>query len=222
VTLGALGRLAVRSWDAARGAVDRLREAHRHPPRRARLERFGAIVQLTVPRALVFVDRALARRTVATAPTGEPAGDPVIWAGPETAVGDAPLSAPLEAHLQLTNRCDAGCRGCYTGASPDGARGEWGLAEWMRAIDELADAGVFHVALGGGESAVLPWLGELADHARRPGWSRSPAGSARSTSRSTGSGRPTRGCAGSTGSRAPTRRSARCAGSSARSGSTSW
>jgi radical SAM protein with 4Fe4S-binding SPASM domain len=169
VTLGALGRLAVRSWDAARGAIDRLREAHRHPPRRARLERFGAIVQLTVPRALVFVDRALARRTVAITPTGEPAGDPVIWAGPETAVGDAPLSAPLEAHLQLTNRCDAGCRGCYTGASPDGARGEWGLTEWMRAIDELADAGVFHVALGGGESAVLPWLGELADHARRRG-----------------------------------------------------
>jgi radical SAM protein with 4Fe4S-binding SPASM domain len=164
VTLGALGRLAVRSWDAARGAVDRLREAHRQPPRRVRLERFGAIVQLTVPRALVFVDRVLARRTIAIG-----AGEPAIWAGPETAVGDAPLSAPLEAHLQLTNRCDAGCRGCYTGASPDGARGEWGLAEWMRAIDELADAGVFHVALGGGESAVLPWLGELADHARRRG-----------------------------------------------------
>ena len=163
MTLGALGRLAVRSWDAARGAVDRLREAHRHPPRRARLERVGAIVQLTVPRALVFVDRALARRTVATV------GEPAIWDGPEAAVGDAPLSAPLEAHLQLTNRCDAGCRGCYTGASPDGARGEWGLAEWMRTIDELAAAGVFHVALGGGESAVLPWLGELADHARRRG-----------------------------------------------------
>jgi radical SAM protein with 4Fe4S-binding SPASM domain len=165
VTPGALGRLAIRGWDAARGAVDRLREAHRHPPRRIRLERFGAIVQLTVPRALVFVDRALARRAAAI----ERAVDPPIWAGPETAVGDAPLSAPLEAHLQLTNRCDAGCRGCYTGASPDGARGEWGLAEWKRAIDELAAAGVFHVALGGGESAVLPWLGELADHARQRG-----------------------------------------------------
>ncbi|HEU4732803.1 MAG TPA: radical SAM protein, partial [Kofleriaceae bacterium] len=73
------------------------------------------------------------------------------------------------AHLQLTNRCDAGCTGCYTGASPDGAAGEWGLAEWTQAIDRLAEAGVFHVALGGGESAVLPWLGELADHARRRG-----------------------------------------------------
>lgn len=163
VTVAALGRLAVRGWDAARGAIDRLREARRHPPRPVRLERFGAIVQLTVPRALVFVDRALARRAAGVA------GAPAIWTGPETAVGDAPLSAPLEAHLQLTNRCDAGCRGCYTGASPDGARGEWGLAEWTRAIDELAAAGVFHVALGGGESAVLPWLGELAEHARRRG-----------------------------------------------------
>jgi radical SAM protein with 4Fe4S-binding SPASM domain len=141
-----------------------MREARRYPPRRARFERFGAIVQLTVPRALVFVDRALARRVVALG-----SGDPPAWSAPEGQLGDAPLSAPLEAHLQLTNRCDAGCRGCYTGASPEGARGEWGLAEWTRAIDELADAGVFHVALGGGESAVLPWLGELADHARRRG-----------------------------------------------------
>jgi radical SAM protein with 4Fe4S-binding SPASM domain len=159
--LGALGRLAIRGLDSALAAVDRLRDRG-PPPRRARLERFGAILQLAVPRALVFVDRDFARRAIAV-------DDPAIWADAEPAIGEQPLSAPLEAHLQLTNRCDAGCRGCYTGASPDGAPGEWGLAEWMRAIDELADAGVFHVALGGGESAVLPWLGELADHARRRG-----------------------------------------------------
>lgn len=159
--LGALGRLAIRGLDSALAAVDRLRD-RRPLPRRARLERFGAILQLAVPRALVFVDRDFARRALAV-------DRPAIWAGAETAIGEQPLSAPLEAHLQLTNRCDAGCRGCYTGASPDGAPGEWGLAEWTRAIDELADAGVFHVALGGGESTVLPWLGELADHARRRG-----------------------------------------------------
>ena len=60
---------------------------------------------------------------------------------------------------RLSNRCDAGCQGCYTGATPTGAAGEWGLAEWTRAVDALADAGVFHLALGGGESATLPWLG---------------------------------------------------------------
>ena len=163
-----LGRLAARGVDAALAVAWRVRQARRHPPRRARLERFGAILQLTVPRALVFVDRAFARRVLAVQSENEN-DRPAIWAGAETALGDAPLSAPLEAHLQLTNRCDAGCQGCYTGASPDGAPNEWGLAEWTRAIDHLAEAGVFHVALGGGESAVLPWLGELADHARRRG-----------------------------------------------------
>src|SRR5262245_36453508 len=137
----------------------------RRGAREARLERFGAIVQLERPRALVFVDRAYARDALAVAT------DPAVWRDPadDGAIGRAPLTAPLEAHLQLTNRCGAGCKGCYTGASPTGAANEWGLAEWMTAIDALADAGVFHVALGGGESAALPWLADVARHARARG-----------------------------------------------------
>ena len=143
------------------GILERLRTAR--GMRKARLERFGAIVQLAWPRALVFVDRAMARRTTRVR------GEPAIWRESETGIGEVVLSAPLEAHLQITNRCGAGCQGCYTGASREGAPGEWGLAEWKRALDALGDAGVFHVALGGGESAALPWLGELADHARARG-----------------------------------------------------
>ncbi len=134
------------------------------PPRDFRAEAFGGIVQLERPRALVFVDRTYAREL------GLP--ESAHWRAHPDADGkiDAvPLSAPLEAHLQLTNRCDAGCQGCYTGATPTGAAGEWGLQEWKRAIDALADAGVFHLALGGGESATLPWLGEIAEHARARG-----------------------------------------------------
>jgi radical SAM protein with 4Fe4S-binding SPASM domain len=144
-----------------RAVVNRLRAAR--GMRRARIERFGAIVQLAVPRALVFVDRAMARRVLALR------GEPGAWRGDQGELGDEVLSAPLEAHLQLTNRCGAGCTGCYTGASPAGAPHEWGLNEWKHAIDQLADRGVFHVALGGGESAGLPWLGELAAHARARG-----------------------------------------------------
>jgi radical SAM protein with 4Fe4S-binding SPASM domain len=132
-------------------------------PRGFRAESFGGIVQVETPRALVFVDRTYAREL------GEDGGE--RWADPalDGQLGAAPLAAPLEAHLQLTNRCDAGCTGCYTAATPQGAAGEWGLPEWRRAVDALADAGVFHLALGGGESAILPWLGELAAHARRRG-----------------------------------------------------
>jgi radical SAM protein with 4Fe4S-binding SPASM domain len=94
-----------------------------------------------------------------------------LWrdADNDGALGRHVLSAPLEAHLQLTNRCGAGCQGCYTGASIEGAPNEWGLAEWTGALDALAAAGVFHVALGGGESAVLPWLPQLVEHARARG-----------------------------------------------------
>jgi radical SAM protein with 4Fe4S-binding SPASM domain len=151
--------LARRAVDLAVGAWESVRASRRHPPRRVRLERFGAIVQLVAPRALVFVDRAMAKRLVPDA----------RWSEPEVQLGDTTLSAPLEAHLQITNKCAAGCTGCYTGASPEGAPREWQLAEWCAALDALADAGVFHVALGGGESAALPWLGELAEHARMRG-----------------------------------------------------
>jgi radical SAM protein with 4Fe4S-binding SPASM domain len=134
--------------------------------RSARLEGFGAIVQMARPRALVFVDRDRARALGVT-PT---AGDR-IWDDPaaDGELGRAPLSAPLEAHLQITNRCGAGCTGCYTGASPAAGDGELDLAGWKAALDHLAARGVFHVALGGGESATLPWLGDLARHARALG-----------------------------------------------------
>jgi radical SAM protein with 4Fe4S-binding SPASM domain len=155
--------LFTRARDAVGTIVDRVRAMREHPPRRARFERFGAIVQLTIPRALVFVDRTMARRVVRVD------GEPAAWREPESDLGDHVLSAPLEAHLQITNRCGAGCKGCYTGASAEGAPNEWGLVEWKRAIDQLAEVGVFHVALGGGESAALPWLGELAAHARSRG-----------------------------------------------------
>jgi len=147
---------------ALTSALARLSGSRTDGLRRARVEPFGAIVHLERPRALVFVDRDRARHL------GLDGGG--RWRDPadDGAVGRSVLSAPLEAHLQLTNRCDAGCKGCYTGASPQAAD-EWGAVEWKRAIDELATMGVFHLALGGGESAILPWLGEVAAHARARG-----------------------------------------------------
>jgi radical SAM protein with 4Fe4S-binding SPASM domain len=127
-----------------------------------RYERFGGIVQLERPRALVLVDRDRARHLGYT--------DERAWSDPESpSLLNEVLSGPLEAHLQLTNRCSAGCVGCYTGATPEGAAHEYGEADWRRTIDALAARGVFHLALGGGESALLPWLGALARYARGKG-----------------------------------------------------
>ena len=128
--------------------------------RRFRYEAFGGIAQLDRPAALVFVDRERARAL------GHPDSD--RWQG-EAAFPTARLSAPLEAHLQLTNRCDAGCTGCYTSATPAGLAQEADLQDWRATIDALADAGVFHLALGGGESALLPWLEDVVDYALHRG-----------------------------------------------------
>lgn len=122
-------------------------------PLRFRREHFGGIVELRWPRALIFIDRALSGARSSEQP----------------GIGDRPLSAPLEAHLQLTNQCQVGCKGCYTGATPRASSAEWGPDKWREAIDELAAMGVFHLALGGGESTEMPWLGEIAAYARERG-----------------------------------------------------
>src|SRR5690606_42085356 len=100
----------------------------RSEPRRIRAERFGAIAELDRPRALLFVDRAMARRLGVDSPAwrGDPAGDGDL--------GGAPLRAPIEAHLQPTNRCDDGRQACHTGATPAGSPAQRGPEAWQRAL----------------------------------------------------------------------------------------
>jgi len=124
---------------------------------RARAERFGGIVEVARPRALLHVDRQMMREL------GQP--ESPLWDSP--AEPDAPLVAPTEVHVVLSRRCSAGCRGCYVDATPHGAA--LSLEEACRILDELAAMGVFHVALGGGEALELDHLFEVAAHARKVG-----------------------------------------------------
>jgi len=110
-----------------------------------RYEAFGGIAALERPSALVFLDRDFMRSVGM-------AGHPV-WASAR-----ATLSAPVEAHLNLTSRCPVGCRGCYVDATPAGRDDDADAGFWERAVDELARMRVFHLALGGGEAALRPDL----------------------------------------------------------------
>jgi radical SAM protein with 4Fe4S-binding SPASM domain len=122
---------------------------------RLRAEWFGAIVELKWPRVLVQVNRAFARRLGLVSSERWSPTDP------------GHLSAPTEVHVVLSKRCSVGCTGCYVDATPAGA--VMSLERARAALKTLANHGVFHVALGGGEAMDLEYLFEVAAYARSVG-----------------------------------------------------
>ncbi|MEW6775946.1 MAG: radical SAM protein [Bdellovibrionota bacterium] len=124
-----------------------------------RYEPVGGIVALESPPALLLVDKEyLLERGVPPSPKWD---EP--WAGV--------LSAPTEVHLALTNYCAAGCPACYMDSRPTDPLEE-SREDFERAfsrVKALARMGVFHVALGGGETLEVPWLFDLAHEMRRLG-----------------------------------------------------
>lgn len=126
---------------------------------RYRYEPFGGIISVEEPPLLMLVDQDYLReRGVAESPA---------WSEP----WDGQLSAPTEVHLALTNYCAAGCTACYMDSRPtdrlETERKDYELA--LGRIRTLAGMGVFHVALGGGETLEVPWLFDLAAEMRKLG-----------------------------------------------------
>ncbi|MBK7973560.1 MAG: radical SAM protein [Deltaproteobacteria bacterium] len=122
---------------------------------RVRFESFGGIVALERPPLLAFVDQAFLRRLG-------------FREHPRWGEARSTLSAPTEVHMTLTRACPVGCRGCYVDAA-EPAPGELSTAAACAVLDDLAAAGVLHVAMGGGESYVRPDLFDIASHARQLG-----------------------------------------------------
>lgn len=73
---------------------------------------------------------------------------------------------PLMVTLSLTDRCNFRCEYCKL---PEMDRDEMSTADWLRAIDELADAGMMRVSLMGGEPLVRKDIGVLIDHLKARG-----------------------------------------------------
>jgi radical SAM protein with 4Fe4S-binding SPASM domain len=123
-----------------------------------RYENFGGIIAGEKPPFLAFVDRLYMQEL------GFP--DSERWQDSDQEIGL--LSAPVEVHIAVTNRCRAGCPHCYMDAGA-GDAGELSLEDFQKALGGLADLGVFHVALGGGEALERPELFEIAAYARKVG-----------------------------------------------------
>jgi len=122
-----------------------------------RYENFGGIISSEEPPFLAFVDREYMR--------GCKLPDSELWSNDES-IGV--LTAPTEVHFSCTNKCSAGCPHCYMD-SAESDSGELNTADFKRALKKLADMGVFHVAMGGGEAFEREDFLELAAYAREVG-----------------------------------------------------
>ena len=127
--------------------------------RRTRAERFGAFVATDDPPALIAVDRRMAQKL------GVHGGS--LWEGEDPGLELRNFEGPTEAHLSVTQRCPAGCHGCYADALPTGHEPSFDALK--ERIDMLAQLGTFSVAFGGGEGALRSDLPALAAHARKRG-----------------------------------------------------
>lgn len=122
---------------------------------RWRAEPFGGIIALNNPPAAVYVDRAMMQTLgVAESP---------LWAGWETT-----LTAPVTAHLNLTQRCPMQCRTCYNNSGQNNPV-ELSPDRVKTILETLAGMKVFTVAFGGGEPLAHPAIFELAAYARKLG-----------------------------------------------------
>jgi radical SAM protein with 4Fe4S-binding SPASM domain len=77
------------------------------------------------------------------------------------------LGSPTLVDLQITRRCLMGCPHCYASSHPSGE--DMPLDVALGVLDEVAEAGVCQLAIGGGEPLLHPHIVEVLRHARRRG-----------------------------------------------------
>ncbi len=123
-----------------------------------RFETFGGIIASEDPPFLAFVDRQYMRELGL--------GESPLWGGSNEGIGL--LSAPTEVHLAATSACPVRCDHCYMDGG-ERVDGEMDVATFERGLKVLADMGVFHVALGGGEALTRKEIFTLAERARELG-----------------------------------------------------
>ena len=75
------------------------------------------------------------------------------------------FSAPLDAHIAITTRCNMFCKGCYNTREGDEPK-DISLNRAKAVIDKLAELGVFSLSFGGGEPTLHPDVFEIAAYAR--------------------------------------------------------
>ena len=123
-----------------------------------RYESFGGIIASDEPPFLAFVDRQYMQERGLT--------DETLWQDEDPSI--SLLSAPVEVHFACTNKCSLGCSHCYMDSGKEDPE-TLNTEKFKQTLRTMADMGVFHVAMGGGEALERGDLFELAAYARSCG-----------------------------------------------------
>ncbi len=73
-----------------------------------------------------------------------------------------PLKVPVTIHIAITGRCNLSCKYCFY-SDEMLSRNDLPGKTWLAFFEELRDAGVMHVVLGGGEAFTRPDIWELIE-----------------------------------------------------------
>ena len=103
------------------------------------------------------------RQSAQIAARSFPARLPSAYSEPEL----VPI-APESVHLQLNNVCNLRCPSCYVSLQTED-NGSLPAERWVALVDEMADMGVFQLALGGGEPLMSPSFVPIVQQSRRRG-----------------------------------------------------
>jgi len=119
---------------------------------KARREYFGGIVFREHPAFVAYVNEAYADAYNIRKTKG-------------AILQDRVFSAPLDAHLAITTRCNMFCAGCYNTRKDDEQK-DIPIDKAKVVIDKLSDLGLLSLSFGGGEPTLHPGIFEIAAYAR--------------------------------------------------------
>lgn len=77
---------------------------------------------------------------------------------------------PIQASLELTNRCNERCTHCYIDEFKDEPGRILSLQEWFKILDELRSAGTLYLILMGGEPLLSPYFYDITQRGRELGF----------------------------------------------------
>ncbi len=77
---------------------------------------------------------------------------------------------PLQASLELTNKCNERCTHCYLPTFKDDSSRVLKLQDWYKILEELRSAGTLYLILMGGEAMLNPLFWDIANRAKSLGF----------------------------------------------------